>query len=148
MNLEAITDDDLDYITILHQKEEKKDLMYAALEFCAQKRYKDDEKNYNNFINNLSNENFLMAHIDNLLKTSMFFIWCCECDDKLFESNKSSFLEQTLEQKNNTPELFRFRVFYVENNEKIVSHIENVNEAKKMRYFRRINPIIEYLTSI
>lgn len=149
MDLSLLTDENLDYITILQQKENKKDLMYAALEFCAKKKYKNNIKEYNYFINNLSNENYLIAHIDNLLKTAMFLIWCCECDNEaVFEKQKNDFLKQTLALKKNTPTLFEFRVFYIDNNEKISSHVEHINELKKMRYFKRIDPIINYLSTI
>lgn len=148
MNIESITDDNLNYLTILHQKEAKKDLIFAALEFCAKQKYGENNKEAQNFIENLSNENFLIAHIENLLKTSMFFIWCCECDDKTFEINKELFLGQTLHLKKKMPTIFQFRLFYMENNEKIAGHIEKLNEAKKMRYFRRLEPIINYLKNI
>lgn len=148
MDLNEINDDNLNYITIIQQKEEKRDLMFTALNFCAKIKYGENKKDYDRFISNLNNENYLISNIDNLLKTSMFLICVCECDDQDFEYRKKIFMNDTVGLKKQTPTLFQFRVFFIENHEKIISHVEKLNEFKKIHYYRRIEPIISYLKTL
>lgn len=148
MNFDGLNDGNLNYVTIIQEKEEKKDLMFTALDFCAKLKYGENLKDYNRFISNLSNNNFFIINIENLLTTSIFLICACECDEIDFEDKKKEFIANTLGLKKQTPTILQFRLFFIENHDKIISHVQKLNEVKKMHYYRRVEPIVNYLKSL
>ena len=144
MGIDSISDDQLSFITIIQQKEYRRDLMFTALDICAKEKYKENNKEYIRYLENLENENFLIANVKNLLATSIFLLEVAEYDDNGFKESKNKFIENTIALRKTTPTLYQFRVFFINNHEKIFSHIEKLNEIRKIRYFRRIESIINY----
>lgn len=144
--MNIFNEENISDLTVLYETEEKKDLMFAALEFCAQLKYNEDLQGYRNFVKNLSNENFLSAHIDNLLNTVIFLVWCGEYDDKMFQKNKDKFIKDTLALKKEYPIIFQFRLLYLKNHKNISTHFEKLEYSKKNRYLYRMDNILSELS--